>query len=117
MLVECTERKIPSLMDDIKRLNRGVECDALLNLLSNYSNGNITVDECYGQLTTIFFSFMLSDADLVERVWATFELLLGCILEPERRANLQLRYLRDRPFIITSCCNRKHCFKCKSKDW
>lgn len=39
--------------------------------------------------------------------------VLGNIANPERRANLQLRYYRDNTIIETTCCSAIHCFKCK----
>jgi len=43
--------------------------------------------------------------------------VLKLLPDPERRANLHLRYLRDRPRMKTACCSREHCFRCQTKDF
>lgn len=84
-------------------------------LLRRYSQGQVSVDYAY---TTIFSSMMPKLANLDEKVsWAKFKLLLALIVNPERRTNLTLRYIKDNPKIWTPCCEREHCFKCKTKDF
>lgn len=107
---------MPSALGEIHRKEPSVRGDTVLELIAELCNGNISIQECYHQLTAVHFPFMQSDTN-DNRVWDTFKLVLMCVPELERRANLQLRYLRDRPFITTTCCNRKHCFRCKTKDW
>mmetsp|Transcript_5849 Transcript_5849/g.13551 ORF Transcript_5849/g.13551 Transcript_5849/m.13551 type:complete len:906 (-) Transcript_5849:1086-3803(-) len=41
--------------------------------------------------------------------------LLNSIEDPERRATLQVSYLRKHPQIITKCCGLEHCFNCHVK--
>eukprot|EP00599_Poterioochromonas_sp_BG-1_P005830 CAMPEP_0173149516 /NCGR_PEP_ID=MMETSP1105-20130129/10372_1 /TAXON_ID=2985 /ORGANISM="Ochromonas sp., Strain BG-1" /LENGTH=683 /DNA_ID=CAMNT_0014064397 /DNA_START=689 /DNA_END=2740 /DNA_ORIENTATION=- len=52
-----------------------------------------------------------------EDAWNIFSKILKIIPDPERRGNLHLRYLRDRPRMKTLCCSREHCFRCKIKDF
>jgi hypothetical protein len=37
--------------------------------------------------------------------------------DPERRAVLHLRYLHVRPEVWSKCCKRRHCFRCRIKDF
>jgi len=83
--------------------------------LSTFCVGDIDLDEFYDMLNTRYFPQLSVLADA--QAWEIFMALLRTIEEPERRANLHLRYLRDRPRMKTLCCNREHCFKCKIKDF
>lgn len=86
----------------------------LMEVLQAFQYG-VSVEETYDTLLKGFFPSMaaLSDAD----AWEVFSDVLRTIPDPERRANLHLRYLRDRPRIKTLCCAREHCFRCKIKDY
>ncbi|RYG65172.1 hypothetical protein EON64_12480, partial [archaeon] len=88
---------------------------ALETAVESYCLGGILVDEFYEDLLKSFFTRLtsLNDAE----AWEQFSDLLRIIPDPERRANLHLRYLRDRPRIKTLCCSREHCFRCKIKDF
>lgn len=88
----------------------------LENALNQLDNGDITIEECYKIISVNVYPFMQSKAD-EDRVALIFERVLMCVREPERRANLQLRYLRDRPFVNSPCCKKPHCFNCKSRNW
>lgn len=83
-------------------------------LLNQYSSGIISTETLYSELG-VLCSTLLLDTD--QNAWAVFSLILSMITDPERRASLHLRYIRDRPRVWTSCCNREHCFKCKIKDF
>lgn len=87
----------------------------LNNLLHMFCIGDKSVDETYDEIIKTFFPSLQSADDLV--AWETFSNILRAVPDPERRANLHLRYLRDHPRIRTLCCNREHCFKCKTKDF
>ena len=52
-----------------------------------------------------------------QNAWKIFRQILYLITNPERRCNLHLRYLRDHSKIQTTCCDRNHCFRCKTKDY
>eukprot|EP01031_Cornospumella_fuschlensis_P038702 gene38702-47052_t len=84
-------------------------------LVESYCLGELLVDEFYDELLKTFFPRLgsLKDAE----AWEQFSDLLRIIPDPERRANLHLRYLRDRPRMKTLCCSREHCFRCKIKDF
>lgn len=92
------------------------EADDLQYALSAVSDGRISIEECYEKIYSDLFPVMKTNQNeaLVEEI---IRLTLQSVTEPERRANLQLRYFRDRPFIVTTCCQKKHCFKCKSRNW
>jgi hypothetical protein len=87
----------------------------LLSVFVDYSAGLLTTEECYSALQTEYFSNLMTKSDT--SAWELFYHLLRMICDPERRANLHLRYLRDRPRIKTLCCMREHCFRCKVKDY
>jgi hypothetical protein len=89
--------------------------DELDSLLFAYCTGEQDVDDVYQTIVVNIFPQMigLTDSD----AWEVFVLILKKLPDPERRANLHLRYLRDRPRIRMLCCNREHCFHCKTKDF
>jgi len=87
----------------------------LIEDIQAYSIGEFTVEEFYRHVTDKYFSSLQIMADA--EAWKTFVCLLKMIVDPERRVNLHLRYLRDHPRIKTACCNREHCFRCKMKDY
>eukprot|EP01039_Chlorochromonas_danica_P008496 gene8496-9364_t len=80
-----------------------------------YLVGNNTLEETYDAVLKTHFPTIPSLPD--QEAWEIFRDVLRTIVDPERRANLHLRYLRDRPRIKTLCCQREHCFKCKMKDF
>jgi hypothetical protein len=87
----------------------------LLDCLKHYVVGAISADEAFHTLTTsIFSTTLLSDRDCWSLI---FEKLLSIIANPERRANLHLRYIRSRPRCWTRCCVREHCFRCRTKEY
>ena len=43
--------------------------------------------------------------------------ILSTIKDAERRATLQVAYLKKFPLIYTNCCKRMHCFICRTKDF
>ena len=83
--------------------------------LELFAAGSLTVEECYTTLIRDVFPNLMTLTDPL--AWDVFMHVLKMIPDPERRANLHLRYLRDRPRIKTLCCNREHCFRCKVKDY
>lgn len=84
--------------------------------IEDYSYGDLYLDEIYTYILKEFLpSNFISKPD--SDAWAMFSLILQTIQDPERRANLHLRYLRDRPRIRTLCCLKEHCFSCKTKDF
>lgn len=108
----CYE-KIDTLLRDSEGNNARHE--ALKSRLTSYCLGDIELEEFYGVVNKDFFPQLsvLNDHD----AWEIFMAFLKTIQEPERRCNLHLRYLRDRPRMKTLCCNREHCFNCKIKDF
>jgi hypothetical protein len=104
----------------LEKLASPAMVDALIDhTLHGLDTGDICLEDCYQTIVHEYVPTMQSvsgPANEIE-VAETFTLIMQCVTEGERRANLQLRYLRDRPFIETSCCKRKHCFTCRSRDW
>jgi hypothetical protein len=93
----------------------GASSSALKECLDAYNVGRMSADEAHAMINdSLFATAGLSDKDC----WGLiFEKLLGTIHNPERRANLHLRYIRSRPRCWTRCCQREHCFRCRSKDF
>ena len=88
--------------------------EGLESCLDSFGDGSITASECFMILTNAMFSTTtLGDKDS----WAIFEKILKLVENPERRANLHLRYIRARPRVWTRCCSREHCFRCRTKDF
>lgn len=95
---------------------RGVEKFQELEVrIQDFCYGDYTVEEFYHYLLDEMFISLKALSD--EPAWEIFQKLLKIIPDPERRGNLHLRYLRDRPRMKTLCCNRDHCFRCKVKDY
>ncbi|CAM9511718.1 unnamed protein product [Ectocarpus sp. 4 AP-2014] len=40
-------------------------------------------------------------------------LLMSCIEDSERRANLHIRFIRSNPMVVTQCCKSLHCYPCR----
>ena len=66
----------------------------------SFSSGKISVNDFYDSFdSTQIYSILKS------------------ISNPERRASLHLRFLKDNPCIFTTCCNSEHCFQCRVKPY
>jgi len=87
----------------------------LQNDLTSYATGLLSVEELFNILTKTYFIDLMSLSD--QAAWEVFIHVLKLVHDPERRANLHLRYLRDHPRIVTLCCSKVHCFRCKVKDY
>eukprot|EP01038_Epipyxis_sp_PR26KG_P011614 gene11614-15552_t len=80
-----------------------------------FVSGEIPMEKVYELITNVHFPQVMTLPDF--EAWDQFIHVLRNVKDPERRANLHLRYLRDHPRIKTPCCNREHCFTCKIKDF
>ena len=116
LLVEYSGRNVQQYLQDVVSTNPKLSGDNMLSFLKDFCNGLISVEECYQTILTAHLPSHLRESGALE-AWDIFKPILHCVKDPEKRASLQLRYLRDRPFIVTQCCRKKHCFRCKSKDW
>ena len=67
--------------------------------LKSYIEGTISLDEFYQKILSTYIPELGSIND--KDAWDIFINILKMISDPERRANLHLRYLRDRPRIKT----------------
>jgi len=65
--------------------------------LETFCDGILSVEEFFNTVTTTFLSSLISAKDCA--AWDLFKNVLLLIDDPERRANLHLRYLRSRPRI------------------
>lgn len=84
--------------------------------ISYFETGAIDVEIFYNILCENHFPVIISSSsDSV--AWETMKTVLECVLNPERRANLQLRYFRSRPRVWTSCCHRQMCFRCRTREY
>lgn len=86
-----------------------------LESIRQYCLGELTVNECFQEITDIYFTGLQHLTD--RESWDIFKHILLLVSDPERQANLHLRYLRWRPRIWTPCCQREHCFRCRTKDF
>ena len=82
--------------------------------LERFCHGISTVDHVFQKLVT-FLPSLQSDTD--RNAWGLFQNVLVLIADPERQASLHIRYLRSRPRMWTPCCNREHCFRCKTINY
>lgn len=89
--------------------------DDLKTDITSYASGLFTVEEFFNEITKTYVPNLLTLSD--QASWEIFIHILKLIIDPERRANLHLRYLREHPRITTLCCSRVHCFRCKVKDY
>jgi hypothetical protein len=97
-----------------KRKGKGL-VNEFNNDLSKYEVNELNVDEFYLLLVTKYYPSLQTGSDVDS--FNTLIPILSCLLDPERRSTLHLRFLRDHPRVFTPCCRREHCFKCKTKEW
>lgn len=94
--------------------------------LNKYETNEYSIDEFYKKIIEDYLRNIdtkICDKSKIHRYTKNygdelsvyFHFLLSTIDNPERRMNLQLRFYRDYPKILTLCCNRDHCFKCKTQ--
>lgn len=83
--------------------------------IETFAWGGLSVEDFYEHLIKTFFPKLASETDA--NAWDIFKCVLKSISNPERRANLHLRYLRDRPRIKTLCCSHEHCYNCQIKGF
>lgn len=108
-----------SLSDSISFLrgnhfNSDEEFQHFENRLRLYEFNEVKLEEFYQEIFLKFDQLKIMED---KESWSLFKNILLLIQNPERRNNLHLRYLRDRPRIWTNCCQKEHCFRCKTKDY
>lgn len=114
--MEYSGRNVQKIIHSMISMNAKLNGDDILSYLNSFSTGVVSVEECYQTILTVYTPSLLHKSEVMA-AWDIFKPILHCIKDAEKRANMHLRYLRDRPFIMTECCRKKHCFRCKSKDW
>ena len=93
---------------------------SLLSLLSTFPEleelqlGTIDVNTFYEKLITIQPILATgNDEDALSIIYHVSIL----IDDPELNAAIQLHHYSLRPRIITSCCKKEHCFRCRTTGW
>lgn len=108
-------RKVESTTQMLPNKSSTTTIDAFLLKVNAYCSGNIDVDEFFTDIIQTDLPTLSHMND--KESWELFKNVLYCVCDPERQATLHLRYLRWRPKIWTPCCNREHCFRCRTKDF
>jgi hypothetical protein len=88
--------------------------DSFLGDLRSFHLGQLPVNSFYVLILDQYFPSVAHSSD--KDSWDIFKVILSMISNPERRANLHLRYLRARPRAYLTCCNREQCYRCKTRD-
>lgn len=83
------------------------------NPLEAFEAGTETIEDAYQRL--IAGGFLPQQSQPLGIPQSTIDEVLDSVRDPERRANLYLRILRDHPSVVTRCCNTRHCFRCQKK--
>lgn len=86
-----------------------------LKALAQYQSGSMTLNAFYAELFTVHAPDLKLKDDYA--VWEFVKIVIAMISDPERRSALQLRHWNDRPRFKTLCCQKEHCFKCKTKEF
>jgi len=100
-----------SQSSDLQKME-GVAFSDLLGDIRKYERGLLSTDQIYYNITSAHVPTLQTSKS--RDAWNTMEKILEHVDNPERRNNLQLRYLRARPHFWTSCCTAEHCWKCKT---
>jgi hypothetical protein len=91
------------------------EYGSFLDDLLRYECGQLSIADFYLLITSKYFQEMTTSTNN-NSSWATMKSILSLVRNPERRANLHLRYLKHHPFVLTNCCSRPQCFECRTTD-
>lgn len=99
----------------MQRFGNGNSVEQFRFQLEGYRIGLVNLENIFESIMRNYLPMLASFSD--RDAWELFKNILIMIDDPSLQANLHLRYLRARPRIWTPCCNREHCFKCKTKDF
>lgn len=88
--------------------------ESFLEDLHSFDLGHTPVNSFYGLVLDQYFPSVSHSAD--KDSWEIFKIILSLVPNPERRANLHLRYLRARPRAYLTCCKQEQCYRCKTRD-
>jgi hypothetical protein len=91
------------------------EFDSFLGDLFKYETGKISITDFYLLLISKYFQEMTTSTNN-NSCWGIMKCVISLVVNPERRANLHLRYLKHHPFVSTNCCSRAQCFECRTVD-
>lgn len=116
LFVEATEEERKAALAELSVASMSQkDFDEFSAALDGLCKGSSSLEVCYKQAIALYP--LIYTTEDIAIAWSLMAVILKAISEPERRANFHLRYLRDRPFITTRCCNKPHCFYCKTKEW
>jgi hypothetical protein len=111
--VERAKTQLLTLLSQNQK-ESAMKLELILVNIKNLLTGETSIEKMHNEIQNNFPNLSnLSDRDC----WDIFRNILMLIPDPERRANFHLRYMRWRPRIWTPCCNREHCFRCRTKDF
>ena len=109
--IEPSESDISNSKLQLSNSLQNVQC-----AINSFDCGEIGVELFFERVSTVLFPHLstLSDAEAWKLVILN---ILRLVVNPERRVNFQLRYLRNRPRVWSPCHDREQCFRCKTKNY
>lgn len=115
--------KVPFLEEDCVKAKEALreilkddgKYGSFLQDIDTFNFGECTVQDLYDKISSQYFTDIQSNED--KDAWTIIKYILQIIEDPERQASLHLRHLKLRPRIWTPCCNKEHCFRCRTKDF
>jgi hypothetical protein len=114
-LMVSFESNSDSTLTTLQSLAPDLNLETLQESLSLFSLGKITINSFYQLISEEYFPSLSHITD--QESWILVKAILALIPNPERRANLHLRYLRLRPrAAFLTCCSRSQCWRCKTRD-
>jgi len=87
----------------------------LVDLTMAFNKGWISISDTFERV--VHFFPILLEKNLWNEAWNIMKHVLFIITNPERRANLYLRFIRSQPKVQTLCCRKYQCFHCKTKEF
>ena len=104
--IRSAEASLSKLLDGLESSEFTFE--SLKSHVNDFQIGLLSVEDFYKLLQSKYLQASLG-LGTDQEAWSSFSFVLRLIKDPERRANLHLRHLRERPRIYTPCCHREVC--------
>jgi len=118
------DREMTSICDNIlpphcmsERFSVDAEAIMFYTDLKRYHDMELTVAEFYPLLTKKHLPLLLDSATDDHEAFKIVVTIIGLLYDPERKATLLLRYMRNRPHIWTECCSQEHCYRCQTGSY
>lgn len=92
----------------------GSDASEFRHLLHAFQMGALTAFQFYDIISKDFFPAVNSTS---KSGWKCMKDILSTIEDPGCRAALQSVHLNKNPYFETLCCDRVHCFRCKTKNF